>query len=199
MLKITPTLLEGYRYYMKDIKSRQEFLDSLAKIKMKPTDAMLKGIEFENYIRKCCEAKSGQWMEISSIFDCRIVSEIAAIIENGIWQVTCKKELQVEDENYLLYGRCDVIKEDTIYDIKFTQSYEIGKYYPSIQHLIYMYCTEISKFTYLASDGKDWWSEDYYAESDLEDRIKERVFEFRNYLKHDKEAEELYLDNWRAK
>lgn len=205
MYLITPTLLEGYRYYMKSAKSRQEFLDSLAKVKMEPTDLMKKGIEFENEIRKIaetCDRYDLEYMtevykEVNERDDPEL--EIARIVRGGLWQVSCQKELQIETDCFLLYGRCDVIKEDTIYDIKFTQNYEVGKYCPSSQHLIYMYCTGLSKFTYLVSDGKDWWPEDYFAESDLEDRVRDKVFEFRNYLRHDKEAEALFIENWRAK
>jgi hypothetical protein len=44
---------------------------------------------------------------------------------------------------------------DTIYDIKTTSSdYEIGKYFTSLQHKIYMLCSGINRFEYLLTKIK---------------------------------------------
>lgn len=200
MFLITPTLLENYHWYMKDVMSRQDFLDSLAKVKKEPTDLMKKGIEFENSVRKYCEHFLDR--NLSDLVyreEYPTYIKIARIVSKGLWQVPCKKELQVEGENYLLYGRCDVIKDDTIFDIKYTENYYIGKYFSSSQWRIYLYCMEMQKFTYLASNGKEWWAEDYSANPHLEDDIKEKIWLFREGLKYDEKAEKLYLENWRAK
>lgn len=118
------------------------------------------------------------------------------IVEDGLWQQSVKKEIRVGNQEFLLYGRTDVIKRDTIYDIKFTSNYELGKFLDSSQHLIYLYCSGLPNFSYLISDGKDWWREDYHNHAGVEDEIKSKVSEFLDYLEGDKEAKEMFLAKW---
>jgi hypothetical protein len=77
----------------------------------------------------------------------------------------------------------DVIKRDTIYDIKFTSNYELGKFYNSSQHRIYLYCLGLPKFQYLISDGKEYWTEDYHNHEGIEDELKGMISDFMGYLR----------------
>ena len=121
------------------------------------------------------------------------------IVKNGLWQQSVKKEIKVGNQEFLLYGRTDVIKRDTIYDIKFTSNYELGKFLDSIQHLIYLYCSDLPNFSYLISDGKDWWKEDYVNHEGVEGQIKSKISDFLNYLETDKEAKEMFFNKWGSK
>jgi carbonic anhydrase len=93
----------------------------------------------------------------------------------------------------------DVVKRDTIYDIKFTSNYEVGKFVSSSQHRIYLYCSDLPKFQYLVSDGKEYWIEDYHNHANIENELKGMISDFMNYLDNDIEAKEMFLTKWESK
>ena len=202
---ITPSLINSYFYYINDewkspADSRADFLKTLSRDRFEPNEAMQKGIDFEADIELATND-----LNVIDIthedYDERqhIINQIAKIVKGGIWQATCNKNLQVRNTNFLLYGRCDVVKADTIYDIKYTSKYDVGKFQDSIQHLIYLYCSGLPKFSYLISDGKDWWQEDYFNNNNVEAEICLKISDFMGYLENDIEAKEMFLNKWRSK
>ena len=199
---ITPTLLNSFQYYIQDeykspADSRANFLRTLSRERFEPNEAMQKGIDFENEIKtiadKFIELKIEDYEAKSNLF------KIADIVKGGIWQQTCKKDLTIGNQEFLLYGKCDVVKRDTIYDIKFTSNYEVGKFLDSAQHLIYLYCLGLPKFQYLISDGEEYWVEDYHNHAGIEDEIKSKINDFLSYLENDKEAKEMFFTKWGSK
>ena len=199
---ITPSLLNSYQYYIQDefkspADSRADFLKTLSRERFEPNEAMQRGINFENEIKtiadKFIELEIEDYEEKSNLF------KIAYIVKGGLWQQTCKKDLQVGNQEFLLYGRIDVVKRDTIYDIKFTSNYELGKFMDSSQHRIYLYCLGLPKFQYLISDGKEYWIEDYHNHKGIEDELKGMISDFMSYLENDKEAKEMFLTKWESK
>jgi hypothetical protein len=131
-----------------------------------------------------------------------VLKKIGNICENGSWQVRVKKEIEINNIKFLLYGKCDVIKEDWIYDIKTTKSYDIGKYQDSSQHLLYMYCGDFKKFSYLIAQGgkelTEFYKEDYFY-NDTKQQLITKINEFLGFLENDKEAKDLYYDKWKCK
>lgn len=225
---ITPTLLNSFQYYIQDeykspADSRADFLKTLSREKFEPNESMQKGIDFEDDIFDACNNNciandskiEPRFVELIldngvvltramkertvmfQYIDC--VENVANIVKGGLWQQTVKKDLTVGNQEFLLYGKCDVIKRDTIYDIKFTSNYEVGKFLDSAQHLIYLYCLDLPKFQYLVSDGKDYWIEDYFNNSGIEDEIKSKISDLMGYLENDKEAKEMFLTKWESK
>jgi len=204
---ITTTLLNSYQYYIQDefkspADSRADFLKTLSKEKFVPNEAMAKGIQFEKDVFNACE---DDW-QLNTVFDDSLndkrdycIFDISRIVKGGLWQQTCKKELQIGNKEFLLYGKMDVVKRDTVYDIKFTSKYELGKFLDSAQHLIYLYCTGLPKFQYLISDGEDFWIEDYHNHANIENEIKSKISNFLGYLENDKEAKEMFETKWGAK
>ncbi|MEI7578573.1 MAG: hypothetical protein WCJ58_00880 [bacterium] len=193
---ITPSLLSSYAYYIQDewkspAESRADFLRTLSREKFAPNEAMKKGNALEDSISG--KAKGIPAPEGHPIY------EIGKIVSGGLWQQSVKKEIKVGNQEFLLYGRTDVIKRDTVYDIKFTSNYELGKFLDSSQHLIYLYCSDLPNFSYLISDGKDWWREDYVNDGNVENRIKSMISDFMGYLENDKEAKEMFLTKWESK
>lgn len=207
--------------------SRADFLKTLSREKFEATPAQQKGIDFEDDVKFYCETGSfkgmGRVIDESEL-DLRddyekhiiyprlivkhdepefaidyVIKEIGEIVKGGLWQQSIKKEIKVGNQEFLLYGRTDVIKRDTIYDIKFTSNYELGKFSDSSQHLIYLYCSCLPKFSYLISDGKDWWREDYNNHERVEDELKSKITDFISYLDNDKEAKEMFLTKWESK
>lgn len=200
---ITPSLLGSFSWYLSDESkdARQKFLNTLDKVRTETTLAQQKGIDFESNIEKCCDFPDPYAMfpvgGATPYDDCIIA--IANIVKGGLWQQSVKKDLRIGNQDFILYGRTDVIKRDTIYDIKFTSNYELGKFLDSSQHLIYLYCSGLPKFSYLISDGKDWWREDYYNDGNTENRIKSMISDFLGYLENDKEAKEIFFSKWESK
>lgn len=211
---ITPSLLSSYQYYIKDEwrspeDSRADFLRTLSRERFEPNEAMQKGIDFENDIMNASQSSFDLRNFEDSIdgdlvfcqdkeYDLCVLN-FAKIVEGGLWQQTCKKDLQVGNNTFLLYGRMDVVKRDTIYDIKFTSKGELGKFLNSSQHLIYLYCSGLPKFRYLISDGTEFWVEDYVNDGTVENRIKSMISDFMGYLENDKEAKEMFLTKWESK
>ena len=182
---ITPSLYSSWKYWMdSDGEEKTAILDTLNKVEIAKTPAMQAGIDFEDNIRKVCEG---------AISDDLCVIEIADIVRGGMWQQRISKEL----EGDLVYGIADVIKRDTIYDIKRVSQYELGKYESSIQHLIYMFSTDIPNFKYLISDGKEVYEEAYYWESQSLGLLKSRVADLKESLLADTELSLAFNKNWK--
>ena len=200
---ITPTLLNSYQYYINDefkspADSRADFLKTLSKEKFEPNQAMQKGIDFENDIKAKCDGYILLDDKENPDYE-TVCGEITEIVKGGLWQESVKKDLQIGNQEFLLYGRTDVIKRDTVYDIKYTGIYELGKFLNSAQHLIYLYCTGLPKFKYLISNGKDFWQEDYLNNGNIENEIKSKINDFLSYLENDSEAKNLFETKWESK
>lgn len=208
-------------------ESRADFLKTLSRERFEPNEAMQKGIDFEDDVKFYCDFASFRGMgktideseldirdehETHIIYEKEIVKhnepefaidyvvkDIGDIVKGGLWQQSVKKEIKVGNQEFLLYGRTDVIKRDTVYDIKFTSNYELGKFLDSSQHLIYLFCSDLPNFSYLISDGKEFWREDYHNHAGIENEIKSKISDFLGYLENDKEAKEMFLTKWESK
>lgn len=192
---ITPTLLNSLKYYLEsDYASREDFLKTLSREKFEPNEAMQKGIDFENTLECICNGGITNIENYKEVFH-----EFSKILKGGYWQESVKKEIEVAGTRILLYGRCDVIKGDTVYDIKYTKNYNLGKFQESTQHLIYMFCSGLDKFKYLVSDLKSYWIEEYVKQSNIEAKLRSEIMQFFDYLDRDKEANELFYSKWKAK
>ena len=182
---ITPSLYNSWRYWMdSDGEDKTEILDTLNKVEKPKSAAMQAGIDFENDIRKVCEGGTTD-------DDC--VMEVANIVRGGMWQQRLSRELGGD----LVYGIADVIRRDTIYDIKRVNQYELGKYEESIQHLIYLYAGEIPNFDYLISDSHSVYVETYHWESKSLDLLKARIADLKDFLLSDNELSLAFNKNWK--
>tara|TARA_R100000315_G_C5181176_1_gene105068 strand:+ start:144 stop:779 length:636 start_codon:yes stop_codon:yes gene_type:complete len=206
---ITPTLLNSLKYYLgSDYANREDFLKTLSREKFEPNEAMQKGIDFENDIQKVCDGTYRYYdfdcphedKSVDKVIDYeKLITKLGEKVKGGYWQESVKKQFEVAGTKILLYGRCDVIKGDTIYDIKYTKNYNLGKFQESTQHLIYMFCSGLDKFKYLVSDLKSYWIEEYVKQSNIEAKLRSEVMQFLDYLDRDKEANELFYTKWKAK
>lgn len=183
---ITPTLYSQYYWFLQTEKSKEEFLSFLRKEPQPRTEAIQRGIDFENDVHAACDGTI-------PLDPC--VAETANIVKGGLWQVKLSKRL----DDFLLYGVADVIKRDTIYDIKRTSSYEIGKYFDSIQHDLYMECAEIDRFEYLACDGNCVYREEYRRTEQSRNTLKARIYDAFNWIVQDRDFYQAYKENWTAK
>lgn len=192
---VTATLLNSWLYYLKsreeyEEQAKEDFLNCLNKRKTEPAEAMQRGIDFENAVHTCdvlstvCE-------------DDDTVNQITDYVKGGLWQETVTKHIDIDGLNVLIYGKADVIKIDTIYDIKRVSKYEIGKYSKSVQHLFYLYCSGLPTFKYLVSNGKSVFIETYTNNAYTESMVKTAIRDFFEWLKATGRFD-LYLEKWKG-
>lgn len=211
---ITPSLLNSAAWYLsimdedKQEAERQKFIATLEKYPFAKTPAMIYGINFEDDVCRVAKAKleaediSAEIPEISDApINTRfsIIKEIAAIVRGGTWQLPCKKLYK----NFLLYGRMDVVKGNTIYDIKTASRYDVGKFHERAQHRLYLYCTGLERCEYLVAEvyhgAKETSVKGFSRESYTDRDIEPMVDDFINWLEYDKELKDLYYANWKSK
>lgn len=221
---ITHSLLAAWLYSMRDNPyeegddpdqetALQEFLHVLRREPTPTTQAMLNGIDFENLVTAILEGKiktksvlgdvvepnTGEVVEgktaLPKWYDA--ACKVADMIRGAKLQYVASKPVTIAGMEFLLYGRLDALKEGRIFDIKFSQSYERGKYRDSTQHP--MYCKlipEAMNFTYIISNGQDVWTEVYWW--DEVQRIEPIIADFVTWL-NDMNLMETYKEHWGAK
>ena len=202
---ITPSLYYSYWYYKEtdfdgvyidadsakkaEEKALADWLNTLNKVKTLPTPAMQAGIDFENAVYEMdvnfshiTEDEEGTpYLNGEKILypaayalkeeERKCAYDFAKIVNGGIWQYSLIKK----EGNFTLYGRADVIKGNTIYDIKRVSSYDVGKYQESIQHLLYMECSSLEHFRYLICDGKNTYEEYYGKDAGTHDILMGKI------------------------
>lgn len=196
MYLITPSLYSAYAYYLltdfqspeAEAAARQDFVDTLNKVS-KTSEVLQRGIDFEDSVHAICDGVATEAMENAA--------DVAAVIgQRGFWQEKLCKPL---GGKYLMYGRADVVKGDTIYDIKRVNKYECPKYSHSIQHLVYMYCSDLPHFKYVVSDGSNVYVEDYNAEPGLREDLLWKTDDMVSFILGRKEFAEPFEAHWIAK
>ena len=196
MWLITATLLNSWLYLFKVDeqyydKSYEEFVALLNKERRPPNQFMLDGIQFE---QDCVEGR---------------IAGISEVIKDGSFQLTAMKEIKVDGVDYLLYGKLDAVKGGVVYDIKKNVRYEVGKYFDSIQHHIYMQIVpEAKKFVYLigvsqSEDAQEATGQRFNIFTETYDRyecvdVSATIYQFINWLK-EKNLIEIYHEKWRAR
>lgn len=111
---ITPSLYNSYIYYVGtdfekygdkaseiEAKAKQDFINCLSKI-YTSNEILERGIAFENSVNDICNGLPVEPMENAK--------DVADIVGKGIWQQKLCKTVG----DYVLYGKADVIREDTI-------------------------------------------------------------------------------------
>ena len=163
---MTHSLLSSWLYSMKenpyeDATSTRdpyaEFMQVLHREPTETTEAMQKGIDFENLVTSITAGGgdvSSRWFNAAY--------KVAKIVGGGRLQFRAIKQVTVSGVPLVLYGRLDALKAGVVYDIKFSGSYDVGKYFDSTQHPMYMELVpEATEFTYLVSNGSNVWPETY--------------------------------------
>jgi hypothetical protein len=148
-------------------KAQADFLSALRRERTPTTEAQQRGIDFEELVVRLAEEKP----ILSTNFEYDVpawemwidsANQIADVVRGGQFQASLSAPTTVRGVDLLLYGRLDCLKAGIIYDIKFTGSYDYGKFTDSVQHPMYFELVpEADEFTYLVSDGKYTYTETY--------------------------------------
>lgn len=195
---LTPSLHDAYWYFANtDFKPIEEFMATLKKEPFEKSDAMLKGIKFEDDVLAYNKGE----LEPGDLKPeyCACVKQIGDIVQGGLWQERLSKEIEFDGMTFLLYGKSDVIKRDWIYDIKFTGTYDIGKFSKKLQHPIYMYLSGLRKFDYLVTNLRDVYREAYFWERDTEANMMAELKEMVGFIMSNDNFREAFLEHWKTK
>ena len=120
----------------------------------------------------------------------------AQIIGESVLQFRARKEVTAAGMDFVLYGRLDALRAGVIYDIKFCNGYERGKYFNSTQHPTYLEIVpEAQRFIYVISNGSEVWTEKYEREETPS--IFPVISDFVNWL-DTMGLMDLYREKWLA-
>ena len=138
---MTHSLLASWLYTMKenpyeDMTTERdpmgEFMQTLRREPTPTTEAMQNGIKFEDMVTDIIDGRADPndpWYAAAE--------KVARRCAGGVLQYKVKKTIEVGGVSLLLYGRLDCLKAGEIIDIKFTKSYDTGKFFSSTQHPTY--------------------------------------------------------------
>ena len=151
---VTPSLINSWLNLLNnEYATIEDFLQTLNKEPYATNEYMQKGIDFE------ADVYAGKYPK----FDKYI---------NG-----CLKQVRIFGtcNGIGISGIIDVLQPNWIYDIKWTKSYQTGKYGKGSQHIFYPYVTGINNFAYIVNP--DCYFEEYrykqgQAEKLIEDFLK---------------------------
>ena len=187
---ITPTLLNSWQYNIKN-GTLEDFIRVLNKEEFEPSESIIKGFEYEKYMQENFEETLG-----------------------GAYQVKVSKEYG----DYLLYGIIDCLKCGIIYDYKYTQNYEVGKFFnnnqtlmylemvPEAKKMVYLITNKFEKKEYQDLNFKDVSNIEYevgdifreeYTKDMFPETIDSILYKFEEWLKQ-YNLFNLYTENWKC-
>lgn len=202
---ITHSLLSSWLYSLRENPyedmetekdAREEFLKVLRREPVEATEAMQNGVDFENLVTHILTGKA----ETAFAFNPKwydAASAVANELRGAQLQFVASKRVLVAGQEYVLYGRFDALKAGVISDIKFSKSYDKGKYFDSTQHPMYMFLMPTAnEFTYIVSNGSGVWHETYTRDETKD--IFPIITAFLAWLE-DAGLLDLYREHWTAK
>lgn len=195
---ITPSLLGSWEWYLnaegdREESAEAEFLASLRKEKVAPNEDMQAGIDFENRVEAVCMGKPVSFLEGPGYERC--VREVADMVAGGTWQVNTSQTITVNGVTFWLHGRMDVLKGPWIYDLKFSKTFDVGKYRDAPQTLAYPACEPGPLgIRYVVCDGSRVFV-DQYRREDIAP-VEGLLADFWNWMQGHPRFLEPYLVNW---
>lgn len=198
---MTHSLLAAWIYALKenpyedlttDRDPAADFMRTLRREPIPPTEAMQNGNDFESLVTRIVYGRAAageQWYDAAA--------KIAGRVRGGVPQYKVNKTVEVGGLTLVLHGRLDWLKAGEIVDIKFTKNYAPGKFYGSTQHPMYFELVpEAQQFTYLASNGSAVWPETYRRDETRS--IIPDILDFFDWLRA-VDLMALYQQKWEAK
>lgn len=211
MAKLITTSLIGSIEWLqkcpKDWKERafKGLRDMLAREPWEPTPAIKRGLHFENTVNMALQIEDDKFIDTTSN-EFQKVCELCG--KDSLQQKKTKSFIEVEGDEYCLYGKIDFFKPGLVTDLKTTGDYKGKSHYLSTsQHLIYCYNEGVPNFKYVVAefmpdnaDGtvsmkiRDVYEIDYVApeRAELKKQVLERCTTAIQTLKCDEELWELY-------
>lgn len=195
---ITYSLLNSWKYWLNyndnSTHTSQGFKHTLNK-EFFDNKFMKAGRAFEKFIRDYMNSLIT--LDINDPYQ-NCVYEIEKSIKGGTWQTTGNKTITIDNQEFVLHAKTDVLRGPEIFDIKYVRQYESGKYFNSIQHKLYFEVLEYTDtFIYLISDGKEVYYETYTREET--ESIIPIISDFWSWINQFPEYFKIYQEKWNAK
>jgi len=172
---LTHSLLSSWLYLMKDNTFsdatnekdwQEDFMKVLKREPTETTEAMQKGIDFEDMVTRITLKQQTEADEQSTWYES--AKKVAQDVSGGALQYKASKPVTVDGVDLLLYGRLDCLKAGKVMDIKYSGSYDTGHFFDSTQHPMYLeLIPEAYEFVYVVSNGQYVWHETYKREETL--------------------------------
>ncbi len=175
------TLLDSFAWYKRNEKegAKDEFLGRINRVPMEKTDAMIRGIEFENAVNLW--AKRGTLPPGPvTVHDLGVSPELIGKFTKGfekaLRQLFVEVNLPTKYGPVRVYGFIDELLADAAYDTKTTKDYSLGKYRNNWQHPSYLEALKhmggnVSRFVYRITDFEDYFEEEYKYRKEDTDRL----------------------------
>lgn len=197
--EITASLINSWQWFMDsdddhDEDARSDFLKALNREWSEPNEAMQKGLDFESDVEKFCEgtlnlAVTGDPDYQKCIFD------VAAYVKGGAWQMSLAEDVMINGIVFRIKGRLDVLKGAWIYDLKYSGTFETGKYFNCPQSRFYMRLVpEVVGIKYLIADGSRVYTDEYLRE-DVEP-VEPLIWDFHTWLGNYPKLKTIYIEKW---
>jgi hypothetical protein len=209
-LLLTQSLLSDWQWYLQDESenARAKFETALRREDKPDTPEMQSGRAFESRVRLINEPE-GDWLTECDETDLtetedditpeylEAVIEIAKMTSGGFWQASLSRGIVIDGQAFVLYGRLDVLKLGII-DIKFSRTFEVGKYRNCPQVRMYMYLAPSAPdMIFAVSDGKKVMT-DSFIRADVEP-IEPLVRDFWTWLQTQPSLLAIYREHWISK
>lgn len=192
---MTQSLLSAWKWQYKAFDpeaAHLDFMRVLRREKGRPNQAMLDGIRFENMVTAYCHGEEPpaehEWLDG--------IHGVGNLVKGCQFQVPAYRDMTVDGIPFLLYGRLDGLRAGTIFDLKFSRGYSVGKYVDSPQHPMYFACVpEAKRFDYVVYTGRDVCVETYFPGEVVP--IEAIIRDFVRYLES-AGLDRLYCEKWEA-
>lgn len=186
----------------------QGLLDRINRVSTEVTEAISKGVAFEEVVNCIIEQRTSEKMDMSSNYETGMIDvsyndqefqfsailckEFANYFKNAISQVFVKGDLETKYGTVELYGYVDMLLPIKACDIKTTGQYKAFKYRKNWQHRVYPFClqkmgNDIKEFEYNVTDFRHSWTETYNYTDETENEIREIVERFIEFLEEHRE------------
>lgn len=184
---IYPTLLDNFYWYkINPYDKFQELIDKCNRVSHDLHPEQLRGVDFENIVNRTLDG------EIIAHPYGDIVERVANKLVNHHKQqdyIDCI--IETSRGRVLLYGFVDYSYPFKYVDLKTTEKYKKGKYEYSNQHGGYMIINwfnggNVKEFTYLVTDFKDIYTENYVASDEIFDKFVFNLIEFIDWITQNK-------------
>ena len=173
----------------------EDFIKTLNREPLQPTQAMLDGTRYENCLNNVLNgvpiAPDHEWYTP--------ITEMAMELSGSQQQVNLFADTGIKYGGYkiLLHGVLDYLVRGHIYDCKFSKTYHLNKYFweDTTQTALYLALVpEAMDFTYIISDGKYVYRERYPRE--IVPPIDGTVIQFCKFLER-QNLFEIFTTKWR--
>lgn len=180
--------------------TEQDMLNKLNKVPTPQSEAMLKGIAFEDCVRAGIYAKSltsTDGIKYDFEFNPEIIHWFMNETKGGIWQQYVEFYLDCGGYWLYLYGYIDVLRQNHTLDIKTTSQYAFPKYLDDYQHMLYLFGAkmlgaQVDYHEYLITDQKECYREYYQYQPK---RFKESLLTVANDMVFFLESRKEFITN----